>query len=368
MEKEQRDDFSTIPLLSNVIQGTAYQEEDDWIPDEMKTPQRKEGWLWGWDETPGIVSIWANNNGQVTLWRRNPETEELLREEARFRPWLLLDRLDDLQHLGNQLGHEGEQGKLVTFRELDPPGELRFWVSSANANTLTSAVLYGASRRLGHPLRHVRELGQQAVLAISPNEQYLVSTGRTYFRDLAFDQLRRMQFDLETTGLSPERNRIFLIAIRDPSGVTETLEANGEGDAAEADLIRRLIDKIRTVDPDVIENHNLHGFDLPFLQRRASLLGVPLSLGRTGLPGLLQRPAQYGTVSSTHADRRIRFVAPGRELIDTLDAVRRYALATPDLTEHGLKAVARHLGIAKPDREYIPGEQIYEVYRRDPDA
>ncbi len=217
----------------------------------MKTPQRKEGWLWGWDETPGIVSIWANNNGQVTLWRRNPETEELLREEARFRPWLLLDRLDDLQHLGNQLGQEGEPGKLVTFRELDPPGELRFWVSSTNANTLTSAVLYGASRRLGHPLRHVRELGQQAVLAISPNEQYLVSTGRTYFRDLAFDQLRRMQFDLETTGLSPERNRIFLIAIRDPSGVTETLEANGEGDAAEADLIRRLIDKIRTVDPDV---------------------------------------------------------------------------------------------------------------------
>ena len=62
----------------------------------------------------------------------------------------------------------------------------------------------------------------------------------------------------------------------------------------------------------------------------------------------------------------MRFVAPGRELIDTLDAVLRYDFATRDLPDHGLKAVARHLGLAGPDREYIPGDQIYTVYRRDP--
>ena len=37
---------------------------------------------------------------RATIWRRLPATGELVREEARFRPWLLLDRLDDLQHLG----------------------------------------------------------------------------------------------------------------------------------------------------------------------------------------------------------------------------------------------------------------------------
>ena len=36
----------------------------------------------------------------------------------------------------------------------------------------------------------------------------------------------------------------------------------------------------------------------------------------------------------------------GRELIDTLDAVRRYDFAARDLPGHGLKAVARHLGLA----------------------
>src|SRR5205814_10703466 len=33
---------------------------------------------------------------------------------------------------------------------------------------------------------------------------------------------------------------------------------------------------------------------------------------------------------------------------------------------HGLKAVAKHLGIAGPNREQIRGDQIHAVYRRDP--
>ena len=64
-------------------------------------------WLWGWDPTPGIVSVWADLAGRASVWRRNPDTGGLVREEARFRPWLVLDRLDDLSHLGDRLGPEG---------------------------------------------------------------------------------------------------------------------------------------------------------------------------------------------------------------------------------------------------------------------
>jgi DNA polymerase elongation subunit (family B) len=328
--------------------------------------RREDEWLWGWDPTPGIVSVWADGSGRATVWRRIPETGLLVREEERFRPWLLLDRLDDLRHLGAALGTDGASGAQVTYRELDGPGTLRFLVSANDTRTLTTAVLEGATRRLGRHIGHLRELGQTGVLSLSPEEQYLVSTGRTYFRDLAFDQLRRMQFDLETTGLDPRRNRIFMVAVRDPSGTTDVLEVRGEGDAAEADLIRRLVASVTEADPDVIENHNLHGFDIPFLDRRARMLGVPLTLGRNGLPGLRQRAARRGVVSDDDEDRRVRFVAPGRELIDTLDAVRRHDFSSRDLPGHGLKAVARHFGIAGPERELIRGDLIHTVFRTDP--
>ena len=328
--------------------------------------RREDEWLWGWDPTPGIVSVWAETNGRATVWRRIADTGALVREEERFRPWLLLDQLDDLRHLGERLGCEGTRGTQVSYRELDGPGTLRFLVSADDTRTLTSAILAGASLRLGRHVGHLRDLPQHAVLTLPPEEQYLVSTGRTYFRDLTFDHLHRMQFDLETTGLDPRRNRIFMIAVRDPAGATEILEARGEDDKAEADLIRRLAASVVTMDPDVIENHNLHGFDLPFLERRARILGVRLTLGRDGLPGLRQRPAWRGVVSESDPQRRVRFVAPGRELIDTLDAVRRYDFSSRDLPGHGLKVVARHFGLAGPDRELIRGDQISTVFRSDP--
>jgi DNA polymerase elongation subunit (family B) len=58
---------------------------------------------------------------------------------------------------------------------------------------------------------------------------------------------------------------------------------------------------------------------------------------------------------------------PGRELIDTMDAVLRHDFAARDLPGHGLKVLARHFGFAQPEREYIAGARIYEVFERDPE-
>jgi hypothetical protein len=48
--------------------------------------RREDEWVWGWDATPGIVSVWADLGGRVTVWRRIRGTGELVREECRFRP------------------------------------------------------------------------------------------------------------------------------------------------------------------------------------------------------------------------------------------------------------------------------------------
>jgi DNA polymerase I len=294
-------------------------------------------WLSGWDPTPGIVSVWAEADGRASVWRR--AGGRLIRDDVRFRPWLVL------AHASDAAG--------ATFRELAGEGELRFLARADDFTALTQLVLRNASKRLGHAVTHLRELGDDA-LALPPDEQYLVATGRAYFRDLAFDDLHRMQIDLETTGLDPQRDRIFLIAVRDREHVT-LLEADSE-----AALIEQLVALVRASDPDVIENHNLHGFDVPFLVKRAERLGVQLALGRAG--ALRQRAARRGVAVG---ERKIRFVAPGRELVDTLDLVLRGG----DFAQHGkgLKAIARSLGVAADDREYIPGDRIHDVYRCDPE-
>jgi DNA polymerase elongation subunit (family B) len=321
-------------------------------------------WLWGWDSTPGIVSIWADPTGRAFIWRRVPGRREAIAEEDRFRPWVLLAHRDDAL---TPSAADGAVGTDLDIRELDGPGELRFLASAPDWPTLTATLLAGASRRLGARVDHLRELTGDDVLALPLDEQYLVATGRAYFRELAFDDLRRLQFDLETTGLDPTRDRIFMIAVRDPDGVVSILESARDDRAGEAALLRRLMELIAAADPDVIENHNLHGFDLPFVEQRARRLGVPLVLGRIDNPGLRRRGARRGATVGDEADRRTRFVAPGRELIDTMDAVRRYDRGTRELPSYGLKALARHFGISGPERELIPGAEVYRTYRRDPD-
>jgi DNA polymerase I len=325
-------------------------------------------WLFGWDATPGIVSVHAIQAGRVSVWRRLPDSGALVHEEERFRPWMLLAHLADVVSLGAALGAGDDAATPFHHRELRGPGALRHLVTADDGRALATAVLAGASRRVGRRLGHLGELRDDSVLSLTPEEQYLVASGRTYFRGLTFDDLRRLQFDLETTGLDARIDRVFMISVRYPTGDTEVLEAPDESAAGEVALIRTLMARVRDADPDVIENHNLHGFDLPFLEARARRHGLRLELGRVAGEGLGRRGARRGAPAADPSDtRRVRFVAPGRELIDTLDAVRRYDLGARELPGHGLKAVARHLGIAAPDREYIRGDLIHATYRIDPE-
>ena len=358
-------------------------------PTERETPgYNQDEWLWGWDATPGIVSLWAERDGRVVLWRRDPETLSLVRETDRFRPWLLLASLEPLAHLGARLAHEREPQSqrpgAVTYRELGGPGHLRYYVSASDGNLLTRAMQNGAKERGGDGGEEGAgtrlDLGED-LLQLSPEEQYLVATGRTYFGGLRFDDLRRLQFDLETTGLNHARDHIFLVSVRVSGGeefVLDSSEQGLRGDEAEADLIRRLVALIQKLDPDIIENHNIQGFDLPFLATRARLLGVPLAMGRLRSLGLQQRPSARGygpwRGGSGDADpderdeeRGGRYSIPGREVIDTMDAVRRYDFVSRDLPSHGLKAVARHFGLAPANRTYIEGAAIYRTWLSDPE-
>ena len=318
-------------------------------------------YLFGWDATPGIVSVWANRSGEAIVWRR--EGERVSWSKERFRPWVFATTLDDLAS-AYPYSSTSEQGSAITYCELDgEPGSYCYLLSSRDGRLLEREVLRGASKRLQRQVTNINQL-EGEYYQVGPVEQYLMSSGRVYFRGLSYENLHRLQFDLETTSLDPRLGRIFMVAVRDSRGLATALEARQPED--EARLIADLCALIRERDPDVIENHNLFGFDLPFLEQRAAVHKIPLRIGRAGGPMLLERREETLAIGP-EARKRMRYSLPGRELIDTLDAVRRHDFVVRDMPGYGLKEVARYFGIASSDRVYLEGAAIYDTYRRDPE-
>jgi DNA polymerase elongation subunit (family B) len=318
--------------------------------------------LFGWDTTPGIDSVWASRSGKAWIWQRMGDRVRCTRET--FRPWLFATTLDDLTHLGSALQPEADEA-VVSYRVLDgPDGSYRYLLSARDGRMLERELLAGASQRLNRKITSLSAL-DDTYYRVGPVEQYLMLTGRVFFRGMAYHDLHRLQFDLETTSLDPARGRIFLVAIRDNRGFEQVLEAATPEE--EAQMINTLCSLIRERDPDTIENHNLMGFDLPFLEYRARVLKVPLLLGREGVPNRLESYEETGSVGY-RSWRRTRFSVAGRELIDTLDAVRRYDFVVRTLPSYRLKEVARHFGLASPERVYIEGARVYETYQQDRDA
>src|SRR5450755_526134 len=333
--------------------------------DQMPTRSNDE-WVFGWDPMPGIVSVWASRDGHAIVWRR--EGERIFCSKEQFRPWLLATTISDLAHLGPALAASPSEASgdmsLVSYRTLDGASDTyRYLLTARDGRFLERALLTGSSRRLGHRVKSLGELSD-TYYQVGPIEQYLMQTGRVYFRGLNYEDLHRFQFDLETTSLDPHRGRIFLIAIRDNHGLAITLDAPTPDD--EASMITKFCEIVRERDPDIIENHNIFSFDLAFLEHRAAVLGIPLLLGRAGGPERLERREETLAIGP-EARRRTRYSMAGRELIDTLDAIRRYDFVVRDLPSYRLKDVARYFGIASPDRVYLEGSAIFETYQKDPE-
>src|SRR5690349_16242625 len=74
-----------------------------------------DAWLFGWDPTPGIVSVWADRAGQALVWQRRGGQVRCAQE--RFRPWVLAASLADVAPLGPAPG-PGAPDPSVTVRRL----------------------------------------------------------------------------------------------------------------------------------------------------------------------------------------------------------------------------------------------------------
>ena len=222
-----------------------------------------------------------------------------------------------------------------------------------------------------HPLRHLlvtpygramefaRSLASDQRLAyLDPIASHLVSSGETFYRGLQFGELRRLQFDLETLDIYPERPdaSIVLIGIHDSSGFERVLALDDFPN--EGALITEFVRIVTERDPDVLEGHNVFNFDLWYLGERARRAGVPLTLGRSGalmwMDESLRRSVPNGMVARYY---RI----PGRQIIDTFYSVMRWDVARR-LPNYKLKHVVRHLGIGDEERTLVDAANMRALW------
>jgi len=243
-------------------------------------------------------------------------------------------------------------------------------------------VYFRSRRSLTRERERLRSRGEQALESdVKPDARYLMERFVTggmrvrgelrdegTFRDVvAVDvraaevtpALRVVSFDIESDGADGE---LFSVALTD--GEVETTLVIGEGPESEGVvyvpdervLLRELVAFVDARDPDVLTGWNVVDFDLAKLCERASLLGMPLLLGRGRDAAKVLLPSSRNGVAVARIAGRV-----------ALDGIATMRSATFRFESFSLDNVAKELlgrGKLVNDEEDRLGE-IQRMYAED---
>jgi DNA polymerase, archaea type len=272
------------------------------------------------------------------------------------------DRVQIYRREGNKTVSEEVVHKPFAWATEPLPGDAR---ELAGENAFRFTVAFdGAAEFSKAKATYKRELFALNDLA----HQYLLQSGRTLFKGMAFEDLRRMQVDIETfigvDGAMSDASRdpLLAIALSDSSGWEEVLVVEDpEDEEQERAVLEKFVALVRERNPDVIEGHNIFRFDLPYLEARARKLKIKLDLGRDGST-LRSHPSRLQIAERLIQYRK--FEIHGRHIVDTLFLVQFHDVGARELESFGLKAAARHFGVAEDDRVELGAREITEAHAK----
>jgi DNA polymerase I len=290
--------------------------------------------LFGVDPTPRIVAIELGETGTVKVHRREKDGSTTTDVEP-FHPlvWADSDVVD--------LGIEAEKLK----------GDLKFgWLITVDSWKELIALRNG-----------LKNAGRDFFAFTDPIQHYLTATGRTLFKDLPFEELKRMQ--LEVLG---NDEHIMSIAVSDNTGWEELLFVDPKNtEESERNAIKRLTALIKERDPDVIEGHDLFRVHLPYLVARAKKLKAKLDWGRSG--GFLRsRPSRLQIAEKTIDYPK--FAIDGRHFVDTFLLAQFYDVGLRTLTGFERADVSRHFGFCDSEEiSGLTGKELERAYLKNDD-
>ena len=289
--------------------------------------------LFGADPTPGIVAIELGETGTVKVYRREKDGAILVDVEP-FHPFVWAD--SDIVDLG------------IEAEKLE--GDLKYgWRVTVDSWNELIALRNG-----------LKNAGRVFFAFTDPVQHYLTATGRTLFKDLPFEELKRMQ--VEVLSFSDDSNdHLMSIALSDNSGWEELLIVDPKNtEESERSALKKLTSLIKERDPDVIEGHNLFRFDLPYLVARAKKTKTKLDWGRSG--GFLRsRPSRLQIAEKTIDYPK--FTIEGRHFVDTFLLAQFYDVGMRTLSGFERADVARHFGFCDSEElSALSGKELQRAY------
>ena len=299
--------------------------------------------LFGADPAARIVAIELGETGTVKVHRREKDGSTTTEVEP-FHPFVWAD--SDVVDLGI------EADKLK--------GDLKFgWLITVDSWKELIALRNG-----------LKKAGRDFFAFTDPAQHYLTATGRTLFKNLRFEELKRLQLEVLsfTSGegvaadASAPGDHIMSIALSDNTGWEELIVVDPKNLAeSEHAAIKRLTSVINERDPDVIEGHNLFRFDLPYLVARAKKAKTKLDWGRSG--GFLRsRPSRLQIAEKTIDYPK--FTIDGRHFVDTFLLAQFYDVGMRSLAGFERADVARHFGLCNDDEiSGLTGKDLQRAYQ-----
>jgi DNA polymerase elongation subunit (family B) len=280
--------------------------------------------------TEKIVSV-AEKRGLIHVYAENDKGVHLTTHQ--YRPWVLADTELDEQF---QLLEGNNEYKYIRFFS-------------------TTKAWKEFKREWKHSIWSPRTLV----------DEWLLTSGETYFQDMKRKEVSILCFDIETTGLThDDRSKVLIISNTYRKGDVQFTKMFALDDY---DSQRHMLDAwcewVRKLNPSILATYNGFSFDIPYMMYCAHRCGAELRIGRDGTAIELEL---FESKFRQDQHRSINYRMPkcfGRELVDLFFVVQKWDIAKK-FSRYSLKTVIKEAGLERTDRVMVNAGQIYQYWDR----
>jgi len=228
---------------------------------------------------------------------------------------------------------------------------------------------------------------RKLIQILPPVEQFMIQTGKRLFKGYEdYTEVHKLTFDIETTSLDPSEGHTFMIGVKDNRGFKKLLTAYGDdgkySKEGERQMIKDFFEIIHQLEPTIIIGYNSENFDWTYLIGKHEETKIRNKIQKKLIPGRVQllgleldeiSKTKHPMINMVRRKSTIKLGAEiedydqtliwGHNVMDTYHRVRQAMALNSNLQFGKLKYIAQESGLERPNRVYIDGAKLGDIWR-----